>query len=166
MPDDAFCVEVVASAAVAGRIDGSGIAWIIEHARKAGQELALTGELRIRIVGDAEMSAMHDRHLGDPSTTDVLTFDLSNGATGQHGVIDADVLACIDEAKRRATELQHPVERELLLYVLHAMLHCLGHDDHDEAGYDAMHAREDEILERISVGRTFKARARREEPSP
>jgi len=148
-------VDVALSASIADRVDSSGVAWLIEHSRKTGQELALQGELRVRIVGDAEMAAMHERHLGDPSTTDVMTFDLSEGAAVRNGTLDVDVLACIDEADRRAKDLGHPVERELLLYVVHAILHCLGHDDHDEASYARMHAREDEILERIGVGRTF-----------
>ena len=45
----------------------------------------------------------------------------------------------------------HRVERELLLYCVHGLLHCLGHDDHDEAGWRAMHAREDEIERTLDV---------------
>jgi len=42
-----------------------------------------------------------------------------------------------------------------LLYVVHGVLHCLGHDDHDEAGYASMHALEDRVLYAIGVGATF-----------
>ena len=57
----------------------------------------------------------------------------------------------------RPTRRSHPVERELLLYIIHGILHCLGEDDHDDDAYARMHAREDDLLEAIGVGRTFAA---------
>jgi ssRNA-specific RNase YbeY (16S rRNA maturation enzyme) len=47
------------------------------------------------------------------------------------------------------------LEKEALLYALHGLLHCLGHDDHDEAAYQAMHALEDALLDAIGVGPVF-----------
>jgi probable rRNA maturation factor len=63
----------------------------------------------------------------------------------------------VDEARRQAAGRALPVERELLLYCVHGVLHCLGYDDHDDAEYVRMHAEEDRILEAIGVGRTFAA---------
>jgi probable rRNA maturation factor len=122
--------------------------------------LGATGELRVRLVGDEEMSALHERHSGVPGTTDVLTFDLSEGAGAGERVLDADVVLCVDEARRRAAELGHTPARELLLYGVHAALHCLGHDDHDEAGAARMHAEEDRVLTAIGVGAVYAARAK------
>ena len=161
-----LCVGVALSPAVSQRIDGSGIAWIIEHARLAGRELKLTGELRVRVIDDGEMAALHEKHLGEASTTDVMTFDLAEGTAARGKAMDADAHVCVDEAARRASELGHPVERELLLYVVHAMLHCLGHDDHDDESYARMHAFEDLILERIGVGKTFAVENRESEAKP
>jgi probable rRNA maturation factor len=104
------------------------------------------------VVDDAEMSAAHQRYSGIPGTTDVLTFDLRDHPTSP---LDTDILICFDEAHRCATERAHPPARELLLYIIHGILHCLGHDDHDPDSYQLMHAREDHILEAIGVGRTF-----------
>ncbi|NRA56583.1 MAG: rRNA maturation RNase YbeY [Phycisphaerales bacterium] len=159
-------VGVALSPKVSHRVDSSGIAWIIEHARLAGRELRLAGEMRVRVIDDAEMSKLHEEHLADASTTDVMTFDLANGAAAEGQPMDADAHVCVDEAARRASELGHPVERELLLYVVHAMLHCVGHDDHDDDSYARMHAFEDEILERIGVGRTFAVGNRDSEAKP
>lgn len=96
------------------------------------------------------MSAAHLEFLDDPSTTDVLTFDMSD----EEG-LDADVVVCLDEAERRCVELGHHRRDELLLYVVHGVLHCAGFDDLDEDERRRMHAREDEVLGMIGVGPIF-----------
>ncbi len=135
-----------------GRLGADRLEWLIDHARRALAPLRLTGEVRVRVVDDAEMAAAHARWGGVEGTTDVLTFDLRDDPAGP---LDTDVLACLDEAERQAAAHGHTPERELLLYVVHAALHCCGHDDHDEADAARMHALEDELLERAGVGATF-----------
>jgi len=139
-----------------GRLKDADLAWLAERGSRA--LTVLTGSdadkssVRVVVVGDAEMAVAHERYSGVAGTTDVLTFDLRDEAAGP---LDTDILICLDEAIRCGTERGHPASRELLLYVVHGILHCLGHDDHDPAAYAQMHAREDEVLEAIGVGRTF-----------
>jgi probable rRNA maturation factor len=104
------------------------------------------------VADDAAMDRFHRRYAGIPGTTDVLTFPAS--APGEP--IEVDMVAGHDEAARRAAELGHPVERELLLYALHGLLHCAGHDDHDPDAYDRMHTAEDRILTELGVGPVFR----------
>ncbi len=108
--------------------------------------------LHVEIVDDRSMSDFHARHSGVAGTTDVLTFL----GSGNGEPIDVDIIACADEAARRAAEFGHGVERELLLYAVHGLLHCCGHDDHDQVAHDLMHAEEDRILSAIGVGPTFR----------
>lgn len=115
------------------------------------------GEVRVRVVNDAEMSAAHLKYSGIEGTTDVLTFDLAEGGAARGEPLDVDILICADEAARQATSRGYPPERELLLYVLHGVLHCLGYDDHDDGTFAIMHAEEDRILKQIGVGETFAA---------
>lgn len=140
-----------------GLVPGGLVAWISERAQAAAKHLGCSGEVRVRLVGDAEMSAAHEKHLGDPSTTDVMTFDMADGAAARTGALDADVLVCLDEAGRQAVLRRHGVQLEILLYVVHAMLHCVGYDDGTRAGARAMHAREDEVLSAIGVGVVYHA---------
>lgn len=121
----------------------------------AMERLGATGEVRVRLVEDAEMAAAHQRHCGVPGTTDVITFDLTEGGSARGKALDVDLLVCADEAERQARTRGHEVRGEVLLYIVHGMLHCLGHDDHDEADASAMHAREDEVLTAIGVGATY-----------
>jgi probable rRNA maturation factor len=139
-----------------GRLGAGRVEWLRGLACEAVRRLGATGQVRVRVVGDAEMSSAHERFAGVRGTTDVLTFDLSERA-GPRTELDTDILACFDEASRQASARGHAVERELLLYVVHGVLHCLGHDDHDEESSRAMHALEDEVLSAIGVGATFGA---------
>jgi probable rRNA maturation factor len=103
------------------------------------------------LVDDHQMILLHKRHCGLDETTDVLTFPMSN----QGEPVEVEIVACTDEAFRRAQELGHCVEQELLLYALHGVLHTCGFNDLTDSEHAAMHAEEDRILELIGVGRTF-----------
>ncbi|HZW09206.1 MAG TPA: rRNA maturation RNase YbeY [Phycisphaerales bacterium] len=126
--------------------------WVAERARAALAPLGCAGEVRARIVADAEMAEAHERWSGVPGTTDVLTFDLREA---EDDPLDVDLLICVDEALRQAGARGIPAERELLLYLIHGVLHCLGYDDHDEPGAARMHAEEDRLLEAAGIGATF-----------
>lgn len=115
-----------------------------------------SGSVRVRIVDDAEMIAAHTRFCDIETTTDVLTFDLaSDESSFDSKALDTDLIICADEAQRQSQERGHPVSHELLLYILHGVLHCLGYDDHSDEEYDRMHAREDELLRAAGIGAVF-----------
>ncbi len=118
--------------------------------------------LVVSVVGDEHMSELNRRHRGEPATTDVLAFEHSQAPEA----LDVDIVVCGDEAERRAAQLGHRTEQELLLYALHGVLHCAGFDDHDEGHSAAMHAEEDRILCAIGVGPTFARGGERGGPDP
>ncbi len=130
------------------------LTWLREHLVLAARVLEAAGSLRVRLVGDTEMVAAHAKYLGDPTPTDVITFNLAD-APWPASPVDADLLVGLDEAARQAAIRGHPVRAELLLYALHGLLHCLGHDDTTEAAHDAMHAEEDRVLQAMGVGTVF-----------
>lgn len=144
-------------------IDGTGrlprelVAWLDRELRRVVDHLGVGGECRVRLAGDSEVARAHESHLGQPGTTDVITFDLSDpNDAGCSLFLDVDLLVCLDEAERQAVATGIAVERELLLYMVHGLLHCMGHDDHDEADAAAMHELEDEILTSIGIGPVFR----------
>jgi len=134
-------------------LDAAALAWVGRVGREAIGWIAERGEARARLVDDEEMARVHGRWLDDPTTTDVLTFDL--GGEGSGAPLDVDLYVCVDEARREAARGGRPVEHEVLLYILHGVLHCLGHDDRDPEAARAMHAKEDEILEAVGVGAVY-----------
>lgn len=135
----------------AGALGAADCTWLRDRVSDAVRHTGARGEVRVRIVNDAEMSNAHERWGGVVGTTDVLTFDLAD----EPGLLDADILICADEARRQSETRGTGLRRELLLYAVHGVLHCLGHDDHDEHDAARMHAREDEILDAIGVGAVY-----------
>jgi len=154
-PPSPATIEIVDAS---GSLSPAETAWLRDRGRAAAAELALNGEVRVRVVRDPEMAAAHLEYCEVEGTTDVLTFDMSSEAdSAGRPVLDVDIMACIDEAARQGKARGHTREQELLLYIVHGVLHCLGHDDHDEAAAAAMHAEEDRVLGAIGVGTTYAA---------
>ncbi len=132
--------------------------WVRDRLREAiGHIDRPVARITVSIIDDTEMSRLHKRHSGIDSSTDVLTFPISEGQSP----IEADIAVCLDVARRVAGELGHRVEHELLLYALHGVLHCAGFDDHSEKDYLTMHAEEDRILRAVGVGAVFEGRSDR-----
>ena len=118
-------------------------------------------DLSVALVGDAKMSSLHEHFMGIPGPTDVLTFPLDLDGRGRP--VAGEVVVCVPEARRRAKEHGVALERELLLYALHGLLHLCGYDDRTDASFHAMHRTEDQILTRLGVGPVFAPSAR---PAP
>ena len=110
-------------------------------------------ELSVALVGDRRMSELHQQFMNVSGPTDVLTFPLDLDVRGRP--LAGEVIVCVPEARRQAKARKVPVERELLLYALHGMLHLCGYDDRTDASFRAMHRTEDEILTRLGVGPVF-----------
>jgi len=116
--------------------------------------------LSVRLLDDASMAALHERHLGIPGPTDVLTFsepavDRAVDPAVEGAALEVDLAIGASVAAREAAGREHPFEHEVLLYVVHGLLHALGHGDHDPDDAARMHAEEDRLLEAIGVGRVF-----------
>ncbi|MEL6329062.1 MAG: rRNA maturation RNase YbeY [Planctomycetota bacterium] len=150
-PSQGLSIDLIGESS---RVHPEDRARIAAALHRALGELGARGELRVRLVNDAEMVRQHGERLGEFSTTDALTFDLSDGSAGDR-VLDADVLVCVDEAIRRSGERGIEVWRELTLYALHGALHCLDHDDKTEDAAARMHAEEDRLLELAGVGAVY-----------
>jgi probable rRNA maturation factor len=129
--------------------------WLREKLVAVCRELRLEHvALNVVIVDDAAITDMHEKFLSVTGTTDVITFDLSD-QPGDASRVDGEIYICLDEANRRAEQLAHPFAHELLLYAVHGLLHLLGYDDHDPTEHQRMHAKEDELLTKIGVGKVF-----------
>jgi len=104
-------------------------------------------ELSVALVGDSRMSELHERFMGISGPTDVLSFPLD-----EHS---GEIVICVPQAMRAAKQRGIAVEKELLLYALHGMLHLQGMDDRTDADFRAMHRLEDRILIELGIGAVF-----------
>jgi probable rRNA maturation factor len=138
------------------RVSGKG--WLEAELRHVLRMLKVhKGVWAIRFVRDAEMKRLHAETMAIPTTTDVLTFDLRDNTRGtrEGAAVELDTVICVDEARRRAEELGHPLRKELLLYAVHSLLHVQGYDDVTPRKSVAMHKREDELLVALGVGAVY-----------
>jgi len=156
----ALAVDVVVTEDVP---DASDLrAWLTEQFEamvlRAG---VMQGRICISIVDDAVMAQLHEQYCDEPGTTDVLTFDLREQPDHD---LDADLVLCLDEAKRQSASRGHEVRLELLLYAVHGLLHLLGEDDHDPSAAARMHEKEDELLTQAGFGAVYARPARHGDP--
>ena len=108
--------------------------------------------VEVLIVDDESMIDFHQRFCDDDTTTDVLTFP---STTDMGTPLDVHIIINVEEALRQSKSRPHGALKELLLYVVHGLLHCCGHDDKAPEDSDRMHAEEDRLLEAIGVGRVY-----------
>ena len=88
-------------------------------------------ELSLSFVTEEEIAGLHERYLGEPGPTDVLSFPLDEDDRDEDGVrLLGDVVVAPSVAA--AANPDDPAG-ELRLLVVHGILHLLGHD-HDEPG--------------------------------
>lgn len=163
------------------RLTPRDLDWLTRHIHAAVTRLGGVGEVRVSIVDDASMAQAHEEFAGVAGTTDVLTFDLSDPESAPLPpkptvchiesdnvrvlyTLDTDIMVCLDEGSRQAARRGYSIEKELLLYVVHGVLHCLGWDDHDEAEAARMHEMEDAVLVAIGVGAAYASREGQEPP--
>ncbi len=106
--------------------------------RKKG--LALPAEVEITLLGETAIAKVHGEFLGDPTPTDVITFE--------HG----EILIGVPIAAANAKKFRHPADHEVALCAIHGLLHLLGYDDLTEKERVIMHARQEEILEEALQG--------------
>ena len=150
--DDPLQVELVCHT----DIKDAGIeSWLDQQVRRAINLCGIKqAQLNLVIVADEEMADLHEQYTGVPGTTDVLTFNMAEDDSPL-GPIEADLILCLDEARRQAEQRDHEPRHELLLYAIHGLMHLLGEDDHDEDAYQRMHAREDALLQEMGFGPLF-----------
>ena len=134
--------------------------WLRDHLAKLAAHSGVSrGQLSVRLVDDVEMTRLHDLYIGDPTTTDVLTFDLRDDTTPSWTLgepIEGDLAICLDEAMRQAKARGHDVRHEVLLYAVHGLLHLMGMDDDQPEAAETMHQREDELLLWAGVGPVYR----------
>jgi probable rRNA maturation factor len=88
----------------------------------------------------------------------VLSFDLSEAP--KIG-LSVQLIVCGDVAAAEAASRGLTPARELLLYVLHGLLHVMGYEDESIRGSVRMQARQEELLEQFLNRPGRKERPRR-----
>lgn len=100
------------------------------------------GNLSLAVVDDPTMHELNRRHLDHDYPTDVLSFVL----TDEPPRLEGEVIVSSDTAITNAADYGWPAAEELLLYVIHGVLHLVGHRDKADDEVVAMRAAEAQYL--------------------
>ena len=95
------------------------------------------GVLSLAFLTDPALAALHANFLGDPTPTDVITFEAQPGM-GAAG----EICVSADTARAFAQAKKLDFSRELTLYIVHGWLHLAGYDDLQPAKKRQMRAAE------------------------
>ncbi|HLG31295.1 MAG TPA: rRNA maturation RNase YbeY [Candidatus Brocadiales bacterium] len=102
------------------------------------------GELSIAFVDNEKIVELNKKFLGHNEPTDVISFPLeANGISGE-------IVVSAQMALETANAMHTDVEGELILYVIHGLLHLIGYDDTSKKKAQAMHKRENELLAKLA----------------
>ena len=117
---------------------------LIERAVAATLEFAgrPDWEVSLLLTDDEEIARLHEEFLGDPTPTDVMSFEMEDGA---------EVVVSVETARRAARANGTTIRAEVALYVVHGLLHTLGFDDKAQAERRRMRDAERAILERLRL---------------
>ncbi len=122
-------------------------------------------EISLAIVGDGRIRKLNKIYRGKNRVTDVLSFSdktvmpylvkaFAKIKKGEEFIMAPDginrlgeIVICYPRAKKQAKSLNHSLERELTILLVHGILHLLGYD-HESGEIEAkkMKKMEDKIL--------------------
>lgn len=99
------------------------------------------------------MRQINKRYLGHDYDTDVLAFphDSQDGPFGE-------VLVSTHQARRQARQLKHSIVHEVLILIIHGILHLTGYEDTTPRQKKKMFSRQEMILKRTLKGGTWSGR--------
>lgn len=103
------------------------------------------GHISLAIVDDAEIHRVNREFLQHDYPTDVISFD----TTESDALLEGEIVVSAEMAKRVAQENGWNPEHELLLYVVHGMLHIVGLNDKTSSETKKMRRAEREYMERL-----------------
>lgn len=103
-------------------------------------------DVEISIVDDVVISQVHLDFMGIPGATDVITF--SHGDRGSEDAM-GELIISAETARSHGADYGQTFETELMLYIIHGLLHLAGHEDEDPADREAMESIQFNILEQV-----------------
>lgn len=101
--------------------------------------------LGIHLIGERTMASMNWAWLRHEGSTDILTFD---HRSREDAPMYGELFVSVDDAVKQAAEFGARPDVELFRYVIHGILHLLGHRDDEASARRAMKTIENRIVRR------------------
>jgi len=126
-------------------------ALLIEAARDAAvktlhhQNLIPPASLTLLLTGDDRIRQLNRDFLGHDEVTDVLSFPAGEAWPESERYL-GDIAISLPKAQGQATAAGHGIREEVMLLVVHGVLHLLDFDHADEPGLKLMSSVQNGIL--------------------
>jgi probable rRNA maturation factor len=122
-------------------------------------------ELSVLLVDEDTMTAYHEKYMGEPGPTDVLSFPMDElrppGDDDEPPVgLLGDIVLCPAVTDRQAREHDRSTAAEAEYLLVHGILHLLGYDHADDAERTEMFGLKDRILAAWAEQRPDRERVR------
>jgi probable rRNA maturation factor len=115
------------------------------------EQVDLSASLSIVLSDDAHLQDLNLQFMGIAAPTDVLSFPAGEVDPDSGTLYLGDVIVSVERASAQASAQGHSMEAEILLLIVHGMLHLLGHDHAEPAEKQRMWAAQAAILEVLAV---------------
>ncbi|MFC4994166.1 rRNA maturation RNase YbeY [Rubritalea tangerina] len=109
----------------------------LAHPANGGGVLAGLDFVEVSLVDDATIDQVHRDFMDIPGATDVITF--------AHG----EIVISVETAQAYGEQYGNSFEHELMLYIIHGLLHLSGHEDAEAGEREAMEEIQARILEEV-----------------
>lgn len=108
-----------------------------------------TGRIGIVLVDNETIQQYNRDFLQHDYPTDVISFPIEDRLADGH--LEGEILACTQVALDRATEFGWSPQEEILLYVVHGILHLVGYDDTTPEERQLMRQKEKNYLALVNI---------------
>jgi len=142
MPEPDTRIDVQYAISAEGIPAADAVRHWVDHALQGRRPAA---ELAVRIVDEAEITALNRQYRGKDGATNVLSFpyeDMPGVDTEQLG----DIVICAPVVAAEAVTQGKSLEAHWAHIVIHGVLHLLGHDHRREAEAQEMETLETGLL--------------------
>lgn len=119
------------------RCGNEAIPHALRHPANGGGVLPSLEEVEISIVDDETIAQVHVDFMDIPGATDVITFDYG------------EIVISSETAKNYGAEYGNDFPKEMMLYIIHGLLHLSGHEDADPKERENMEKIQSSILEKV-----------------
>lgn len=136
------------------RCDGNPVdqEWVRDCCRRVlEREGVESASLSIAYVDDAEMQEINREYLGHDYPTDVISFLLDDAIHAETRSLTGELVVGLEYGRRMAARHGWRPDDELLLYVVHGLLHLCGYDDLTDEARPIMRARESEWISEFKL---------------
>jgi len=107
-------------------------------------------EISVLFTDDKFIKSLNNKYRGIDKPTDVLSFSLQEGAVKspetESDKLLGDIIISVETAQRQADTLKHKIEKELMVLLIHGLLHLTGYDHEKDKDYKIMREKESKIL--------------------